>query len=446
MAKGDVRSSRGYGGRGRSSSSYRKYYDDAGRGESMTAWEWFERNYTASGFDDNFLLCIDDENCYQLVRSSTTRYGLEDITSKSWHDEDYNPADDDSRAQRIVVKHSSHKVAMWVKCHEHLVRGYERWRDKLEQERKIAQENWEDQARLMRIAREAEAAKLHRELEENVNKIIELTGGAIRSDFDAVLDVVEAHNQYIGDELEDVVEGYSSGRGYIEEVKRPGGIKLQITLSIDLSNSMYYNNICDDAILAYFEIGIALKQMKIEHPNDLFIGFFGFSGGVYGKHAGIFTKDGSMLNMESWYISHNSDDLFENTAIIDPNPQSDAHAYELSKFYRPYCNIFQGEDTWISPLFEQIAKWEEQYSDPGAVRLDIIITDAVLEHVSDIRNADIIQEKRNGNLQTILLNLMPEEKWSDGTLPKRCVQYGATKDNISGILRQILSEFISANL
>jgi len=107
---------------------------------------------------------------------------------------------------------------------------------------------------------------------------------------------------------------------------------------------------------------------------------------------------------------------------------------------------FTGEDTWISPLFEEIEKWENRYSDPGAARLDIIITDAVLEHEKDIREASRIQEHRNGNLQTVLLNFLPMDDWGDGSIPKRCTQYSANAENIGGMLRQIVQDFISTQL
>jgi hypothetical protein len=107
---------------------------------------------------------------------------------------------------------------------------------------------------------------------------------------------------------------------------------------------------------------------------------------------------------------------------------------------------YDGTDTFITPLFERIEKWEAAESDPGAIKLDIILTDAVLEHASDIREAAVVMERRDGALQAILLNFMPEGQWHDATLPRRCVQYPANKDNIDGMLRNLLSEFVAIQL
>jgi hypothetical protein len=97
-------------------------------------------------------------------------------------------------------------------------------------------------------------------------------------------------------------------------------------------------------------------------------------------------------------------------------------------------------------LLEEIEKWEKEESDPGAVRLDIVLTDAVFEHKKDIRESDVIQERRDGQLQTVFLNFMPEKEWLNSTLPKRCFMIKVDKDNVAGILRNVLSEFVGAQL
>ena len=106
--------------------------------------------------------------------------------------------------------------------------------------------------------------------------------------------------------------------------------------------------------------------------------------------------------------------------------------------------IFTGTDTWFAPLFKMIEDWEVKDSDAGAVRLDIVITDAVFEHKTDIRECDTIQERRNGNLQTVILNFMPEKDWVNSTLPKRCFMLKVDAGNVAGILRNVLTEFVGA--
>lgn len=283
MASGDVRQNRGRGGGG-GGSVY--HYDDMGRGNSMELWAWFSTYYGVNQYKDECLFVITDETCYKLVNYSTSRFNLEDITNQAWHD-DERAAAEDSRAARLIRKESPAKNATWVKFHAYMIDGYMRHKKVLEEERKKQQEGWEQRQEAYRIAREAEVARLQRELEAKVNNIVELTAGSLRSDFAAAFETAEVHNQYQGDELDDVVDGYATGRGYSEEVRRPGGVKLQITLSIDLSNSMYYNRIHDAATNAFYEIGIALKQMKIENPENVHIAFFTFSDGTDGKYARV---------------------------------------------------------------------------------------------------------------------------------------------------------------
>lgn len=78
--------------------------------------------------------------------------------------------------------------------------------------------------------------------------------------------------------------------------------------------------------------------------------------------------------------------------------------------------------------------------------MDIVITDCVVEHPSDIRRSDEIQERRDGSLQTVFLNFLDEKYWVNSDLPSRCVQYGAKPDTIDGLLRTITAQFVNAYL
>ena len=174
---------------------------------------------------------------------------------------------------------------------------------------------------------------------------------------------------------------------------------------------------------------MTLESIQKEYVGDVFTAAFKFSLEDDGKHAARITipnwerdrvKDECYLGMmERWRVTQRSGGWNDQDAT------------------------FSGEDTWMYPLFTEIEKWENAESDPGAIRLDIVITDAVLEHPKDIRESSIIQERRDGTLQTVLLNLMPEDRWLDSTLPLRCVQYPANRDNLAGLLRNVLAEFVS---
>ena len=103
-----------------------------------------------------------------------------------------------------------------------------------------------------------------------------------------------------------------------------------------------------------------------------------------------------------------------------------------------------GEDTWYSALLSRIEKWETKNSEPGAVRLDLVITDGVFEHAKDLTECNRIQERRDGSLQTVFLNFLSMDEWSDTKLPRHCVQYLANVDNIAGLSRTVLHEFVSS--
>lgn len=407
MAYGDTKSYKGRGGWGGGSG-----YSDEGRGMSKSVWEWFEEHYTASGFDKNWLFSLDDVECHRLIDLSVFRYNLEDIAS-------YNSPNVDSRARRLVEKEDPGKNATWQAFWQHLKNGYDEYTERMRKLNAERHKKWQEENE----KREAQAAQVRLEQTTNIKKDVDLIAGAIRSDFHTALTYQERHDLDEGDWIDDVVDTFYTGHGFGEETRQKSGIKIQITVSLDLSNSLRANDIADEAMFAFRDIGIALLKMREENPNDLFIGFFTFADGEDGKLARQF---GVRWNGE---VPVKEDDL---------GPFDD-----MRRAYYDANGLFTGEDTWITPLFEQIEKWENKSSDSGAVRLDIVITDAVLEHPTDIREASVVQERRDGNLQTILLNFMPQNQWLASTLPRRCVQYPANKDNIAGMLRTVLQDFLA---
>jgi hypothetical protein len=103
-----------------------------------------------------------------------------------------------------------------------------------------------------------------------------------------------------------------------------------------------------------------------------------------------------------------------------------------------------GEDTWISPLLEALEDWEIKYGDSASYSLDIILSDGILEHPTDARKGDAIQDRRDGSLQSIVLNFLPMGEWGDYRVPNRCVQYPATSENLLGLLRGILGDWLTS--
>lgn len=422
MAKGDVRpiKSSYRGGSWGGSSTYT--YDDEGRGKSKSAWEWFEQNYTASNFSRDWLMSLDDVRCHWLLKSSTYRFGIMDIAYR--HD-----ASLDSRAKRLVEKQDSEKT--WLEFHIHLVAGYNNHKDATE---KAYQENAKRQAgewAAYQAQRDAEQVKLDRDDYEAIAETVTVTAGMISSDLNQTF-VSKDRVSDSGDWLEETADTYINGTGFGYEDQQATGVKLQITLSLDLSNSMIYNGLGKAAADTYRDLGMALLALKQEYPDDLYVGLFTFSEDQgsepsnYGKYATVLHD----------HTDQKKDLNFRELAPYRPSQLKER---------RDLSSIFRGSDTWIYPLLLELEVWEKHNSVPGAVRLDLIITDAVLEHPMDIRKADEIQERRDGSLQTVLLNFLAEKDWVNGTLPKRCYQMPVDRDNVAGILRTVLSEFIGAH-
>jgi hypothetical protein len=275
-----------------------------------------------------------------------------------------------------------------------------------------------------------EAEKIQREENDRllVHDVIDITAGLLESELHQVMvphDRVGDH----GDWIDDVVSAYTDGTGFGYEEDKAKGIKLQITLSLDLSNSMYYNGVHAKAAAAFRDLGMSLKALKCTYADDLHVAFFTFSEDLYnGRGKGVRRLEIPEYRKVSEYFGEFED-------------------YRPSVIESWHGNgIFDGTDTWLAPLFSNIEKWENKHSDSGAVRLDLVITDAVIEHKKDLTLSDEIQERRNGVLQTVFLNFSKPEDSINSSLPKRCFQLHVDCDNIAGILRNVLSEFVGANL
>lgn len=435
MAKGDLKSSRSVGSGGY---GYTYSYNDQGRGRSKSWYEAFEARFASADYKADWLTgkdygraTLEDEFLYSCVHDMTWRHNIHDWASARFDDPDTN----DGRVRRLVIKKCG--KADWQKLQ---ARAKEVW-ERIPKEREANRKAVHDEKGIERAAFDAKEIKRAEEETAEIRKEIQLTVGTIQVDFDMAYAYQEVYQQEQGDWLDNPVEGYVTGYGFGEETRRPMGIKLQVTVSLDLSNSMYYNRISTVAAKAFRDINLALQAMVEQYQGNLFHAAFTFSRDGWeasdrGKRARRVTGS---RGLSGYYFqtsdSERSDEL--KAAIV-------ANNLGLMEEYRhPEYTSFDGEDTWLYPLFQQIEKWENEESDPGAYRLDLIITDAVLDHPSDLRECDKIQARRNGSLQTVMLNFMKESEWSKSDLPLKCVQYPANEENIGGLLRTIINEFVS---
>lgn len=262
---------------------------------------------------------------------------------------------------------------------------------------------------------ERQERRLDIQLEQTANA--RLSVGGLYTELASAIALRERYGQPEGDWLEDPVDAITEGTGFGEDQRIKKGVKLQVHLCLDTSNSMVHNDLAENAMTVISDMYLGLRGAAEQlPPGSLVVELWEWAKGQDGKHV---------------YHTSNHDAI---EAYKGPRGVTAA----LSLY-----NSFQGEDTWIAPLFERLEKWEEKYGDWDAYRLDIVISDGVLEHATDARKADQVQDHRDGYLQTVILNFLPMEDWADFRVPNRCVQYPATPDNVAGLMRNILGDWLT---
>lgn len=268
-----------------------------------------------------------------------------------------------------------------------------------------------------------------REAKERLVDEARLTAGHLHSELAAALAWKERYDQHYGEWLDDPVAALTGQGGFGEEVRYSTGIKLEVNIALDCSNSMYYNGLHSVAVntmrTLYMALELVSKQLP---PGSLTLNAWCWalsSDGKYVRHLNV--------KRNFW-----SDEVLGQVEMDDENPLGAMEQLPSED----YKSGWTGEDTWIYPLLEAIDKWEQQSGDPGAYRLDIILSDGVLEHPTDVRKGDEVQFRRNGNLQSVILNFLPMESWGDYNVPNRCVQYEATVENIGSLMRSVLGDWV----
>ena len=272
--------------------------------------------------------------------------------------------------------------------------------------------------------REARDAALKLERCERKQALIDdsrLAAGFLHTEIASAISHKNVYDRYDGDWLDDPVAAVTAGYGFGEEVSTSVGIKLQVNICLDCSNSMYYNKLTEVSTAAVRTMYMALKLAGDQLPEgSLVVNAWLWAKGQDGK---------GIRNLNTDWGSEFSDD----------NPLG------------PMANLpsssgsigWDGEDTWLHPLLQRLGDWEHYNGDAGAYRLDLIISDGMLEHKTDPAKGDKIQDRRDGNLQTIILNFLPVEDWGDYRVPNRCVQYPADADNLLALMRQIFGSWVA---
>lgn len=264
---------------------------------------------------------------------------------------------------------------------------------------------------------------------EQVDHVVELQSTAVRltgflhSELATALANREMHDLFEGDFLDDPVEAMQGRAGFGEDTQQAQGIRLLVNLCVDGSNSMGLNDTEGPALEATRTLYAMLDNVRGALPDgQLEVEVWGWAMGREGKQTRHITRP--LSDWERGYETHLTPQQHYVNAINNMS--------------------LDGEDTWISPLFETLLKHEVQTGWMGGARLDIIITDGVLEHRTDRQKASDLQLLRDGGVTTILLNLLPMDDWADVHLPDHCLQYEATVDNLFSLMTKVLGEWVNA--
>jgi hypothetical protein len=245
-----------------------------------------------------------------------------------------------------------------------------------------------------------------------------------------------------GDWMEEPERAYTDGMVFAEELTTTSTVKLQITLTLDASISMWKgDNPMQYAGPAFIAIDKTIRKAIQDLPEgSVTYAPFIFHGRAF-KIPQAFMKNYAgtveFATVENTagtrvYPGFPTDSDMEEAKRLGQIPAfADARQYPLSG------------GTKLTPLFKAIKEWEETEGSPDGVRLDIIITDGLFTNEGDdITNATKLQEERNGKLRTVLLNFCTFAEWANRPIPERCSQYAVTPDSLTNSIREILSETI----
>lgn len=259
-------------------------------------------------------------------------------------------------------------------------------------------------------------------LEEDLKHASNLEVGDFLAELSTAMRYRERGGLESGDFLDDVDRLFTDGRAFGEEIAWPSGTHLQVAVAIDCSYSMWANGIMSVAGPAAMQLHQYLSAAVAELPE----GALTYAPFVWA----LDHSDGRKKSEHGRTAYQVSGDFLRSLegARLDGNMVMLTTA---------------GHDTYIAPLFRKIQTWERDH-DPNAYRIDLVITDGVLEHRDDVIEATKVQEERDGRLSTVMLNFLPRREWSDYALPDRCFQREVNARNLATVLREALSEAVQA--
>lgn len=251
-----------------------------------------------------------------------------------------------------------------------------------------------------------------------------------------------------GDWVEEPERLFSDGGIFATEERIASKVKLQLTLSLDASTSMWMNKIMGYAGPTFIQMDRVIREAAMEVPEGCityapfifhekamqipasFLSMY--SGGL--DYTGVKLRRGQNTPKTVWPRSPRKDE-FEAAMRLGQIPQN--------AMYRDY--EMSGTETNISELFKAIQQWENVHGDPSALRLDIILTDGVFDNRKDVEMASRFQEFRRNSCRTktIMLNFLERKEWGDFAVPEHSLMYPVTPDNLDSSIRGLLSEAVA---
>lgn len=281
-----------------------------------------------------------------------------------------------------------------------------------------------------------------------------------------------------GDWVEEPERYYTDGHVFAVEEAVASQVKLQITVSLDTSASMWINGIMKHAGPTFIALDRIIRASMLDLPE----------GSVYYAPF-IFHETATQIPQAfmnaytartDWGKRKDGKDRDQKDHMVMPNFPSDeqwaearrygeipANAVRVERKVAPFVSRkidrvtgketkvtsmreqwvgdyrLSGHETFVAPLFERIKTWEEASGDTSAVRLDIVITDGVFDDPADVARASQVQDQRNGRLRTVLLNFLPVRQWEAVQLPGRCSQVPVAVDNLDTTIRSTLTDAVT---
>jgi hypothetical protein len=276
--------------------------------------------------------------------------------------------------------------------------------------------------------------------EESFERASNIEVGDFLSELASAIRYRAKAGQTEGDWIEEPERAYTDGRVFAEEITVASSVRLQLTLTLDTSASMwnYYSafggSVMRFAGPAFMSIDRVIRKAIQDLPEgavkyETFIfhtSSYRLPAAFVGSYVGSGEKDGQVLR--PLYPTYNQ--------LVAAKKHKQIPETAVAEDW-----LLSGSCTFVTPLFEQIKKWEETEGNTDGVCLDIVLTDGELGPY-DVAKASEIQASRSGRLRTVFLNFLPFNMWSNVQLPDRSAQFQVTPDNLDTSIRNILGEAI----